>query len=94
MSYCHYRIRDSLDVDDNCSSTKFESSLSSKCRYLRKFLDDMTTVIYDKCKFMCNTTIVNCFYAHGTIKSILTTFEAMGHLLWIVPFMTQQGIEA
>ena len=51
---------DSLDVDKNCSSIEFESSLSSKCRYLGKVVDEMTTIIYDNCKRMCNTTRVNC----------------------------------
>ena len=88
MSYFHYNICDSLDVDENCSSTEFESSLSSKCRYLGKVLDYMTTVIYDNCKPMCNTKIVNCFYSHGTIKSILNNFQAMSHLLWTIPFMS------
>ena len=36
---------------------------------------------------------MNCFYAHGTIKSILTTFEATCHSLWTLPSMSQQGIE-
>ena len=94
MSYFHYKIHDSLDVDENCISTEFESSLSSNCRYLGKVVDYMKTIIYDNCKCMCNTIVVNCFYAHGTIQSILINFEAMGHLLWIVPFMTQQGMEA
>ena len=56
-------------------------------------MDDMTIVIYDKYKHMCNATIVNCFYSHGTIKSILTTFEAMGHLIRTVPFMSHWGME-
>lgn len=86
-------FHDSLDVDENCSSTEFESSLSSKCRYLGKVVDDMTAVIYDNRKRMCNTAVVNCFYAHGTIKSLLTTFEATGHLLWTVPFTSQRGME-
>lgn len=86
-------FHDSLDVDENCSSSEFESSLSSKCRYLGKVVDDMTAVIYDNRKRMCNTAVVNCFYAHGTIKSLLTTFEATGHLLWTLPFMSQRGME-
>ena len=42
---------------------------------------------------MCNTTMGNCFYAHGIIKSLLTTFEETSHLPWIVPFMSQQRME-
>ena len=86
-------FHESIDVDENCSSTEFESSLYSKCRYLGNIVDDIPTFIYDNCKRMCNTIVVICFYSHGTIKSILTTFEAMGHLLWIVPFMSQRGME-
>ena len=50
-------FHDRLDVDENCSSIEFESSLSSKCRYLGKVVDDMKGVIYDNYKRMCNTTV-------------------------------------
>ena len=78
-SHPHQNFHDSLDVDDNCISTEFESSLCSKCQYLGKVVDDKKAVIYGNCKRMCNTTIVDCFYDHGAIKSILPSFEAMGY---------------
>lgn len=32
----------------------------------------------------CNPVLLNSFYAHGVIKSVLTTFDATSQLLWTV----------
>ncbi|XP_057852533.2 E3 ubiquitin-protein ligase UPL1 isoform X1 [Cryptomeria japonica] len=86
-------FNESLDVEKNWTFSEFELSLSTKCRYLGKVVDDMAAVIYDNRRRMCNTAVVNYFYSHGTIQKLLTTFEATGQLLWSVPVISQPGME-
>ncbi|CAE5960267.1 unnamed protein product [Arabidopsis arenosa] len=61
-------------------------SLSVKCRYLGKVVDDITFLTFDTRRRVCFTAMVNSFYVHGTFKELLTTFEATSQLLWTVPF--------
>ncbi|CAL0324794.1 unnamed protein product [Lupinus luteus] len=62
-----------------------EMSLSVKCRYLGKIVDDMAALIFDSRRRSCYTAMVNNFYVNGTFKEILTTFEATSQLLWTLP---------
>ncbi|KAH6778608.1 LOW protein: E3 ubiquitin ligase-like protein [Perilla frutescens var. frutescens] len=60
-------------------------SLSVKCRYLGKVVDDMVALTFDSRRRTCYTAMINKFYVHGTFKELLTTFEATSQLLWTVP---------
>ncbi|XP_038984362.1 E3 ubiquitin-protein ligase UPL1-like [Phoenix dactylifera] len=62
-----------------------EMSLSVKCRYLGKVVEDMAALTFDSRRRTCNTTLVNSFYVNGTFKELLTTFEATSQLLWTLP---------
>ncbi|XP_018490001.1 E3 ubiquitin-protein ligase UPL1 isoform X2 [Raphanus sativus] len=68
--------------------------LSVKCRYLGKVVDDMASLTFDTRRKVCFTAMINSFYVHGTLKQLLTTFEATSQLLWTVPFsVTASGTE-
>ncbi|KAL7249065.1 hypothetical protein ACSBR1_011264 [Camellia fascicularis] len=69
-----------------CSSSGSDMSLSVKCRYLGKVVDDMAALTFDSRRHTCYTTMVNNFYVHGTFKELLTTFEATSQLLWTLPY--------
>lgn len=68
------------------STAGFEMSLSVKCRYLGKVVEDMAALTFDSRRRSCNSAIVNSFYVNGTFKELLTTFEATSQLLWTLPF--------
>ncbi|KAL5974363.1 E3 ubiquitin-protein ligase upl1 [Asimina triloba] len=68
------------------SASGLEMSLSVKCRYLGKVVDDMVALTFDSRRRACNTALVNNFYVHGTFKELLTTFEATSQLLWTLPY--------
>ncbi|CAL5075279.1 unnamed protein product [Urochloa decumbens] len=68
------------------STAGFEMSLSVKCRYLGKVVDDMAVLMFDSRRRSCNSALVNSFYVNGTFKEVLTTFEATSQLLWTLPF--------
>ncbi|XP_068643121.1 E3 ubiquitin-protein ligase UPL1-like isoform X2 [Aristolochia californica] len=70
----------------SASSAGLEMSLSVKCRYLGKVVEDMVALIFDNRRRSCNTALVNNFYVHGTFKELLTTFEATSQLLWTLPY--------
>ncbi|XP_072964095.1 E3 ubiquitin-protein ligase UPL1-like isoform X2 [Typha angustifolia] len=74
-----------LSYSGNCTAG-FEMSLSVKCRYLGKVVEDMAALIFDSRRRACNTALVNSFYVNGTFKELLTTFEATSQLLWTLPF--------
>ncbi|RLN36122.1 E3 ubiquitin-protein ligase UPL1-like [Panicum miliaceum] len=68
------------------STAGFEMSLSVKCRYLGKVVEDMAALTFDSRRRSCNSALVNSFYVNGTFKEVLTTFEATSQLLWTLPF--------
>ncbi|KAF5728469.1 E3 ubiquitin-protein ligase UPL1 isoform X1 [Tripterygium wilfordii] len=70
------------------TSAGLDTSLSVKCRYLGKVVDDMAALTFDVRRRTCYTTMVNNFYVHGTFKELLTTFEATSQLLWTLPYST------
>lgn len=67
------------------SSSAGDMSLSVKCRYLGKVVDDMAALTFDSRRRTCYNSMVNNFYVHGTFKELLTTFEATSQLLWSLP---------
>ncbi|XP_022716730.1 E3 ubiquitin-protein ligase UPL1-like isoform X2 [Durio zibethinus] len=76
------------------SSSGLDTSLSVKCRYLGKVVDDMGALTFDSRRRTCYTAMVNNFYVHGTFKELLTTFEATSQLLWTLPYsIPTPGIE-
>ncbi|CAN4102607.1 unnamed protein product [Withania somnifera] len=58
---------------------------SVKCRYLGKVVNDMLTLTFDARRRTCYASMINNFYAQGTFKELLTTFEATSQLLWTLP---------
>ncbi|XP_062199173.1 E3 ubiquitin-protein ligase UPL1-like isoform X2 [Phragmites australis] len=68
------------------STAGFEMSLSVKCRYLGKVVEDMAVLTLDSRRRSCSSALVNSFYVNGTFKEVLTTFEATSQLLWTLPF--------
>lgn len=69
----------------SCSSG-LDISLSVKCRYLGKLVDDMVALTFDGRRRTCYTVMINNFYVHGTFKEVLNTFEATSQLLWTPPY--------
>ncbi|XP_011044918.1 PREDICTED: E3 ubiquitin-protein ligase UPL1-like isoform X2 [Populus euphratica] len=68
------------------STAGLDTSLSVKCQYLGKVVDDMATLTFDSKRRTCYASMVNNFYVHGTFKELLTTFEATSQLLWTLPY--------
>ncbi|KAH9287706.1 hypothetical protein KI387_031823 [Taxus chinensis] len=64
-------------------SSLVELPTSAKCSYLGKVVDFIQAVIVDR-QESCNPVLLNSFYAHGVIKSVIETFEATSQLLWTV----------
>ncbi|XP_077221899.1 LOW protein: E3 ubiquitin ligase-like protein isoform X2 [Tasmannia lanceolata] len=79
-------FHEALSYSGHSTSTALEMSLSVKCRYLGKVVDDMAALTFDSRRRACNTALVNNFYVHGTFKELLTTFEATSQLLWTLPY--------
>ncbi|XVE96691.1 hypothetical protein REPUB_Repub02eG0244500 [Reevesia pubescens] len=76
---------EALGFSGHSSSSGLDTSLSVKCRYLGKVVDDMGALTFDSRRRTCYTSMVNNFYVHGTFKELLTTFEATSQLLWTLP---------
>ncbi|KAL6999109.1 E3 ubiquitin-protein ligase upl1 [Sarracenia purpurea var. burkii] len=68
------------------TTSGLDTSLSVKCRYLGKAVDDMAVLTFDIRRRTCYTAMINNFYVHGTFKELLTTFEATSQLLWTLPY--------
>ncbi|XP_042519571.1 E3 ubiquitin-protein ligase UPL1-like isoform X2 [Macadamia integrifolia] len=79
-------FHEALSFPGHSTSAGLETSLSVKCRYLGKVVDDMAALIFDSRRRTCNTVLVNNFYVQGTFKELLTTFEATSQLLWTLPY--------
>ncbi|KAM1753174.1 hypothetical protein ACFX12_005795 [Malus domestica] len=85
---------ESLSFSRHSTSTGLDTSLSVKCRYLGKVVDDMVSLTFDSRRRTCYTATVNNFYVHGTFKELLTTFEATSQLLWTLPYsVSMSGID-
>ncbi|XXG72650.1 hypothetical protein AAC387_Pa07g1701 [Persea americana] len=84
-------FHDALSYSGHSTSVGLEMSLSVKCRYLGKVVDDMAALIFDSRRRTCNTVLVNNFYVHGTFKELLTTFEATSQLLWPYSIPTSEA---
>ncbi|PON94002.1 Coatomer beta subunit [Trema orientale] len=76
---------EALNFSGHSTSAGLDTSLSVKCRFLGKVVDDMAALTFDSRRRTCYTTMVNNFYVHGTFKELLTTFEATSQLLWNLP---------
>ncbi|XP_057417405.1 E3 ubiquitin-protein ligase UPL1-like isoform X2 [Lotus japonicus] len=77
---------EALSFSGHSTYAGLEMSLSVKCRYLGKVVDDMAALTFDSRRRSCYTAMVNNFYVHGTFKELLTTFEATSQLLWTLPY--------
>lgn len=77
---------EALSFSGYSTSVGLDMSLSVKCRYLGKVVDDMASITFDSRRRTCYTAMVNNFYVHGTFKELLTTFEATSQLLWTLPY--------
>ncbi|KAL8462223.1 hypothetical protein ACS0TY_033325 [Phlomoides rotata] len=76
---------EALGFSGYSNSAGVDVSLTVKCRYLGKVVDDMMALTFDSRRRTCYTAMINKFYVHGTFKELLTTFEATSQLLWTVP---------
>ncbi|KAM7504309.1 hypothetical protein LguiB_003213 [Lonicera macranthoides] len=77
---------EALSFSGYSTSVGLDISLSVKCRYLGKVVDDMVALTFDNRRRTCYTVMINNFYVHGTLKELLTTFEATSQLLWTLPY--------
>ncbi|KAI4366524.1 hypothetical protein MLD38_022393 [Melastoma candidum] len=87
---------DHMNFGSNVSVSGSQSSISAKCRYFGKVVDFIDGIFMDRLD-SCNPALLNCFYGHGVIQSVLTTFEATSQLLFTVkkapsPMETDDGI--
>ncbi|KAL3508356.1 hypothetical protein ACH5RR_027757 [Cinchona calisaya] len=76
---------EALGFSGYSSSSGLDISLSVKCRYLGKVVDDMLALTFDSRRRTCYTVMINNFYVNGTFKELLMTFEATSQLLWNLP---------
>ncbi|XP_009379977.2 E3 ubiquitin-protein ligase UPL1 isoform X1 [Musa acuminata AAA Group] len=60
-----------------------EVSVSTKCRYLGKVIDFVSGILFDRPE-ISNPIMVKCFFGHGVIQAVLTTFEATSQLLFTI----------
>ncbi|KAL0399111.1 UNVERIFIED_CONTAM: E3 ubiquitin-protein ligase UPL2, partial [Sesamum radiatum] len=85
---------EALGFSGHPNSAGADISLSVKCRYLGKVVDDMMALTFDSRRRTCYTAMINNFYVHGTFKELLTTFEATSQLLWTVPYtISTSGVD-
>ncbi|KAK4254640.1 hypothetical protein QN277_009993 [Acacia crassicarpa] len=77
---------EALSFSGHSTYDGLDTSLSVKCRYLGKVVDDMAALTFDSRRRTCYTAMVNYFYVNGTFKELLTTFEATSQLLWTLPY--------
>lgn len=83
---------DHLNFAGHLDPSNTEVSVSSKCRYLGKVIDFINSILKDRPE-SCNPILLNCFYGHGVIQVILTTFEATSQLLFDVNRMPTSPME-
>ncbi|KAJ7561891.1 hypothetical protein O6H91_03G045900 [Diphasiastrum complanatum] len=86
-------LGDNLSFDGHGAGSDFEASISVKCRFLGKIVDDVVAILFDSRRRTCNTVIVNNLYAHGVIKKLLTTFQVTSHLLGTVSQSTSSPMD-
>ncbi|KAK9112899.1 hypothetical protein Scep_020418 [Stephania cephalantha] len=72
-----------LNFGGHMDPSRSEISISTKCRYLGKVVDFIDSILLDRSD-SCNPILVNCFYGHGVIHAVLTTFEATSQLLFAI----------
>lgn len=77
---------EALSFSGHSNYQRMDLSLSVKCRYLGKIVDDMAALTFDSRRRTCYASMVNNFYVHGTFKELLMTFEATSQLLWTLPY--------
>lgn len=77
---------EALSFSGHSNYQRMDLSLSVKCRYLGKIVDDMAALTFDSRRRTCYASMVNNFYVHGTFKELLMTFEATSQLLWTPPY--------
>lgn len=78
-------LRDNLSFSGHGETSQGELSVSVKCRYLGKVVEDILAVVFDSRRRTCNTVLLNNLYGHGAIKELLKTFAATSQLLWTSP---------
>ncbi|XP_031403999.1 E3 ubiquitin-protein ligase UPL1-like isoform X2 [Punica granatum] len=77
---------EALSFSGHSNYQRTDLSLSVKCRYLGKIVDDMAALTFDSRRRTCYASMINNFYVHGTFKELLMTFEATSQLLWTLPY--------
>ncbi|KAL5206475.1 hypothetical protein ABZP36_034684 [Zizania latifolia] len=76
-------VLEHLNFEGHTISSEREITVSTKCRYLGKVVEFIDGILLDRPE-SCNPIMLNSFYCHGVIQSILTTFEATSELLFAI----------
>lgn len=76
-------VQEHLNFSGHVDPNNTEASISTKCRYLGRVVNFVDSILLERPE-SCNPVLINCFYAHGVVDSILTTFEATSQLLFAV----------
>nr|DAD40895.1 TPA_asm: hypothetical protein HUJ06_015218 [Nelumbo nucifera] len=72
-----------LNFEGHLDPCRSEVSVSTKCRYFGKVIEFIDGILLDR-PDSCNPILLNCFYGHGVVQAVLTTFEATSQLLFAV----------
>ncbi|XP_042494478.1 E3 ubiquitin-protein ligase UPL2-like isoform X2 [Macadamia integrifolia] len=76
-------ILDHLNFGGHADPSGPAASISSKCRYLGKVVEFIDSILLER-PDSCNPILLNCFYGHEVVQTVLTTFEATSQLLFAV----------
>ncbi|KAJ8645550.1 hypothetical protein MRB53_007298 [Persea americana] len=76
-------VQDHLNFGGHVDPHNMEASISTKCRYMGRVVNFIDSILLERPE-SCNPILINCFYGHGVVDSILTTFEATSQLLLAV----------
>eukprot|EP00850_Spirogloea_muscicola_P009963 SM000057S18393 [mRNA] locus=s57:350840:368215:- [translate_table: standard] len=74
-------LQESLEFQDNMAGGQLPDT-SVKCHYIGRVVDDITAVLFDNRRRLCNTAMLGALYGHGAVKQLLNLFRATSQLLW------------
>eukprot|EP00850_Spirogloea_muscicola_P022377 SM000291S10855 [mRNA] locus=s291:47169:64581:+ [translate_table: standard] len=74
-------LQESLEFQDNMAGGQLPDT-SVKCHYIGRVVDDITAVLFDNRRRLCNTAMLGALYGHGAVKLLLNLFRATSQLLW------------
>eukprot|EP00850_Spirogloea_muscicola_P012629 SM000082S22871 [mRNA] locus=s82:404008:421363:+ [translate_table: standard] len=74
-------LQESLEFQDNMAGGQLSDTFV-KCHYIGRVVDDITAVLFDNRRRLCNTAMLGALYGHGAVKQLLNLFRATSQLLW------------